>query len=429
MLNKEKKIAVIGLGYVGLPLAIELAKKYQVLGFDLDKTRIDELLKGYDRTGEANLKSLKMGSNFEDLKNKIGLTFSSNSQELKFFNIYIVTVPTPITKFKSPDLNPLLNASKMIGKFINKGDVVIFESTVYPGCTEENCVPVLERSSGLKFNTDFFCGYSPERINPGDKVNTLTKIKKVTSGSTPAIADFVDSIYKSIIKAGTHKAPSIKVAEASKAIENAQRDINISFVNELVLIFDKIGIDTNDVIEAASTKWNFLKFKPGLVGGHCIGVDPYYLVHKAESLNYHPQVILSGRRVNDYMGSFIANKLVKAMIQQGMKLKGSKVLLLGITFKENCPDIRNSKVIDIYKELIDFGLKVDVYDPHADYQETLKELKIKLSKTLKKYDSIILAVSHKEFLSFDFKKLKRKKDSLIFDVKAFLNRDLVDIRL
>jgi UDP-N-acetyl-D-galactosamine dehydrogenase len=429
MLNKEKKIAVIGLGYVGLPLAIELAKKYQVLGFDLDKTRIDELLKGYDRTGEANLKSLKMGSNFEDLKNKIGLTFSSNSQELKFFNIYIVTVPTPITKFKSPDLNPLLNASKMIGKFINKGDVVIFESTVYPGCTEENCVPVLERSSGLKFNTDFFCGYSPERINPGDKVNTLTKIKKVTSGSTPAIADFVDSIYKSIIKAGTHKAPSIKVAEASKAIENAQRDINISFVNELVLIFDKIGIDTNDVIEAASTKWNFLKFKPGLVGGHCIGVDPYYLVHKAESLNYHPQVILSGRRVNDYMGSFIANKLVKAMIQQGMKLKGSKVLLLGITFKENCPDIRNSKVIDIYKELIDFGLKVDVYDPHADYQETLKELKIKLSKTLKKYDSIILAVSHKEFLSFDFKNLKRKKDSLIFDVKAFLNRDLVDIRL
>mgnify|MGYP001347738831 CR=1 FL=1 len=429
MLNKEKKIAVIGLGYVGLPLAIELSKKYHVLGFDIDKIRIDELLKGYDRTGEANLKSLKMASNFTELKGKIGLTLSSNFQELKFFNIYIITVPTPINKFKSPDLSPLLNASKMIGKFINKGDTIIYESTVYPGCTEDDCVPILERSSGLKFNTDFFCGYSPERINPGDKVNTLTKIKKVTSGSTPAVANFVDSIYKSIIKAGTHKAPSIKVAEASKAIENAQRDINISFVNELVLIFDKIGIDTNDVIEAASTKWNFLKFKPGLVGGHCIGVDPYYLVHKAESLGYHPQVILSGRRVNDYMGSFIANKLVKVMIRQGMKLKGSRVLLLGITFKENCPDIRNSKVFDIYNELIDFGLKVDVYDPHADYKETIKELKIKLSKTLKKYDSIILAVSHKEFLSLDFKNLKRNKDSIIFDLKAFLNRDLVDMRL
>jgi UDP-N-acetyl-D-galactosamine dehydrogenase len=344
---EEKQIAIIGLGYVGLPLAIEFGKKYKVIGFDIKQSRIEELNNFTDRTNEADLVEMKTAMGLAKTNATLGLTFSSTIDDLKYYNVFIVTVPTPIDQFKAPDLTPLLKASEMLGKVLKKGDIVIYESTVYPGCTEEDCVPVLEKYSGLKFNQNFFCGYSPERINPGDKVNTLTKIKKVTSGSTPEIADIIDCLYKSIIEAGTHKAPSIKVAEASKAIENAQRDVNISFVNELALIFDRMGIDTNDVLDAAGTKWNFLKYKPGLVGGHCIGVDPYYLAHKAESLGYHPQVILSGRRVNDNMGMFVANKLVKLMIAKNHLISESKVLILGITFKEDCPDIRNSKVIDI----------------------------------------------------------------------------------
>ncbi|WP_443936896.1 nucleotide sugar dehydrogenase [Pedobacter sp. MW01-1-1] len=422
------KIAIIGLGYVGLPLAIEFAKKYNVLGFDINQSRIDELSNGEDRTKEADLETLK-----ELLQRKTesdGIVFSSNTDLLKEYNVYIVTVPTPIDQFKAPDLTPILKASEMLGKVLSKGDIVIYESTVYPGCTEEDCVPVLERFSGLKFNEDFYCGYSPERINPGDKVNTLVKIKKVTSGSTPEIADVVDNLYSSIILAGTHKAPSLKVAEASKAIENAQRDVNISFVNELALIFDRIGIDTTDVIDAAGTKWNFLKYKPGLVGGHCIGVDPYYLAHKAESLGYHPQVILSGRRVNDNMGMFVANKVIKLMIHKGHKIQGAKALILGVTFKEDCPDIRNSRVIDIYTELKQFGLGVDVYDPHADAQEVKHEYNIDLIQNINsKYDAIILAVSHKEFLELDFSKIKNGEDSVVFDTKSFLNRDLIDARL
>ncbi len=423
----SEKIAIIGLGYVGLPLAIEFGKKYQVLGFDIHQERIDELSKGKDRTMEADMESLLavMASTAT-----AGLKFSCKAEDLNSSNIYIVTVPTPIDQFKTPDLTPLLSASEMIGRALKVGDLVIYESTVYPGCTEEDCVPVLEKFSGLKFNQDFFCGYSPERINPGDKVNTLTKIKKVTSGSTPEIAEVVDQLYSSIITAGTHKAPNMKVAEASKAIENAQRDVNISFVNELALIFDRIGIDTTDVIEAAGTKWNFLKYQPGLVGGHCIGVDPYYLAHKAQSLGYHPQVILSGRRVNDNMGMFVANKVIKLMIRKGHKINCSRALILGITFKENCPDIRNSRVIDIYKELYQFGLDVDVYDPHASKAEVAHEYHIDLvSDISRQYDAVILAVSHNEFLEIDFKALRNGHDAIIFDTKSFLDRSLVDARL
>lgn len=423
----DHRIAVIGLGYVGLPLAIEFGKKYQVLGFDIHKERIEELSLGQDRTMEADMDSLLSVMSAEG---DIALRFSSNSEDLKACNTYIVTVPTPIDQFKAPDLTPLLKASEMIGKVLKAGDIVIYESTVYPGCTEEDCVPVLEKFSGLKFNTDFFCGYSPERINPGDKVNILTKIKKVTSGSTAEIAEVVDQLYSSIITAGTHKAPNMKVAEASKAIENAQRDVNISFVNELALIFDRIGIDTSDVIDAAGTKWNFLKYKPGLVGGHCIGVDPYYLAHKAESLGYHPQVILSGRRVNDNMGMFVANKVIKLMIKKGHKINGAKALILGITFKENCPDIRNSRVIDIHKELQQFGLDVDVFDPHANKTEVAHEYNINLVADISnQYDAIILAVSHDEFLEIDFKALRNGHDAIIFDTKSFLDRSLVDARL
>ena len=415
----DKKIAVIGLGYVGLPLAVEFAKKYSVIGFDIDKNRIKELKSGKDKTNEVSQKKLLSVQGLTNKNQKIGLYLSNELNDLKIYNFFIITVPTPNNRYKAPNLTPLLKASKMIGKIIKKNDIVIYESTVYPGCTEEDCVPVLEANSGLKLNKDFYCGYSPERINPGDNINTLTKIKKVTSGSNEDVAETIDAIYKTIIKAGTYKAPSIMVAEASKAIENAQRDLNISYVNELALIFDKIGIDTNDVIEAASTKWNFLKFKPGLVGGHCIGVDPYYLVHKSESLGYTPQVILSGRRVNDNMGMFIANKLIKTMIKRGMKLKGSKVLLLGITFKENCPDIRNTKVIDIYRELKEFGLEVDVYDPHACIQETKKELNISLCKKPEKYEAIILAVSHNLFLKLDMKRLKKNTNAVILMLKLF----------
>jgi UDP-N-acetyl-D-galactosamine dehydrogenase len=426
----SKQIAIIGLGYVGLPLAIEFGKKYSVLGFDINRARIEELSAGKDRTKEADLESMQEAmSHHKDAKDK-GLRFSYDTSDLSGCNVFIVTVPTPIDQFKAPDLTPLLKASEMLGKVLKKDDIVIYESTVYPGCTEEDCVPVLEKFSGLKFNVDFFCGYSPERINPGDKVNTLTKIKKVTSGSTPEIANVVDGLYASIITAGTHKAPSLKVAEASKAIENAQRDVNISFVNELALIFERMGIDTTDVIEAAGTKWNFLKYRPGLVGGHCIGVDPYYLAHKAESLGYHPQVILSGRRVNDMMGMFVANKVVKLMIKKGHKINLSRALILGITFKEDCPDIRNSKVIDIYRELLQFGMKVDVYDPHADKYEVEEEYGIRLvQKISSTYEAIVLAVSHQEFLSLDFKVLCADGSSIIFDTKSFLDRSLVDARL
>lgn len=414
------KIGVIGLGYVGLPLAVEFGKLYNVIGFDINELRIEELRQGVDRTMES--------SKDEILKAKM-LNFSSTLSDLSNCNVFIVTVPTPIDKFKTPNLKPLLNASSMLGKVLKKNDVVIYESTVYPGCTEEDCVPVLERESGLTYNIDFFCGYSPERINPGDKVNTLTKIKKVTSGSTPEIADFVDQLYGSIISAGTHKAPSLKVAEASKAIENAQRDVNISFVNELALIFDRIGIDTQDVLDAAGTKWNFLKYKPGLVGGHCIGVDPYYLAHKAESLGYHPQVILSGRRVNDNMGMFVANKVVKLMIEKEISVKGAKALILGVTFKEDCPDIRNSKVVDIYTELKNFGLQVDVYDPHANHHEVWEEYGISLVGNLNKYEAIVLAVAHKEFLAMDINSLKHNHSTVVFDIKGFLDRKHIDARL
>jgi UDP-N-acetyl-D-galactosamine dehydrogenase len=414
------RIAIIGLGYVGFPLAVEFGKNIPTLGFDIDTSRIAELNSGFDRTQEVTA---------EQLKASVSLTFSSNAADLTACNTFIVTVPTPIDHFKKPDLTPLLKASEMIGKALKKGDLVIYESTVYPGCTEEDCVPVLEQFSGLKFNEDFFCGYSPERINPGDKVNTLTKIKKVTSGSTPEIAEKVDQLYRSIITAGTHKAPSMKVAEASKAIENAQRDVNISFVNELALIFDRMGIDTTEVLEAAGTKWNFLNFKPGLVGGHCIGVDPYYLLHKSESLGYYPQVILSGRRVNDNMGIFVANKLVKLLINKGQKIAGAKTLMLGITFKENCPDIRNSRVVDIYKELVDFGMDVDVYDPWANPAEVKHEHGIDLvTKLASSYQAIVLTVAHTEFLDLPFAALKAE-NGVIFDIKSILSKDLADARL
>jgi UDP-N-acetyl-D-glucosamine/UDP-N-acetyl-D-galactosamine dehydrogenase len=414
------KIAIIGLGYVGLPLAVEFGKKYSVLGFDINQTRIEELTSGYDRTQEMTS---------EELKSLKHLSFSTDKEQLKTCNIFIVTVPTPIDKYKKPDLTPLISASRTVGKFLKKGDIVIYESTVYPGCTEEDCVPVLEKESGLTFNQDFFCGYSPERINPGDKINTLTKIKKVTSGSTPEIADFVDDLYGSIIEAGTYKATSLKVAEASKAIENAQRDVNISFVNELALIFDKMGIDTSEVLEAAGTKWNFLQFKPGLVGGHCIGVDPYYLLHKSESLGYYPQVILSGRRVNDNMGIFVANKLIKLLIKKGHKIEGSKVLILGITFKENCPDIRNSRVIDVYQELKEFGVDVEVYDPWASKHEVKEEYNISLLDNLtEEYDGILLAVSHNEYKSLNLENFKNS-NGVVFDIKGVLEKESVDARL
>ncbi|NDV69038.1 nucleotide sugar dehydrogenase [Dysgonomonas sp. 25] len=429
-MNKNIKIAVIGLGYVGLPLAIEFAKKYPVLGFDINEQRIQELCKGEDHTREADVKELcEMIALGE--KDENGLRFSHNPEDLKAYNIYIVTVPTPIDKFNSPDLNPLIKASQMIGKTLSKGDVVIYESTVFPGCTEEICVPELEKTSGMKFNQDFYCGYSPERINPGDKINTLTKIKKVTSGSTGEISIFVDNLYASIIEAGTHCAPSMKVAEASKVIENTQRDINISFMNELAIIFDKIGIDTNDVLEAAATKWNFLKYKPGLVGGHCISVDPYYLAQKAISVGYHPDVILSGRRVNNSIAPFIANKTIKMMIQKGIKISGSKALIMGVTFKENCPDIRNSKVFDIHRELTEFGISVDLYDPWVNAEEVKEEYNLDILPAFDKnqdYQAIIVCVMHDEFKSFDYKKYK-EAGAVIFDVKAFVDRELVDARL
>lgn len=425
------KITIIGLGYVGLPLAVEFGKKYHVVGFDINKARVKELNSGHDATLEVEDDNLQEALKKSD---QSSLFLTTNLDDIKDSNIYIVTVPTPIDNFKRPDLRPLVKASETVGKVIGKDDIVIYESTVYPGATEEDCLPVVEKVSGLKFNKDFFAGYSPERINPGDKVNTLLTIKKVTSGSTPEIADIVDELYNSILLNGTHKASSLKVAEASKVIENAQRDLNISFVNELALIFDKLGIDTNEVINAAGTKWNFLKYRPGLVGGHCIGVDPYYLAFKAEAVGYYPDIIRSGRRVNDRMSHFVADKVVKLMIKKGLKILDSNVLLLGVTFKENCPDIRNTKVVDIVDELQEFGCKLDIYDPWADQQEVEHEYGIKTMEEnaniyAKKYDAIILAVSHEQFAELDFSRLTNGKDSVIFDIKGYLPKELVDGRL
>lgn len=425
------KIAIIGLGYVGLPLAIEFGKKYKVLGFDINKKRVEELQRGEDHTMEADLESMSIAVKKKSENTEIGLSFSSSEEDLKNYNTYIVTVPTPIDSFNAPDLRPLLSASAMLGRVVSKGDIVIYESTTYPGCTEEDCVPVIEKISGLKYNIDFFAGYSPERINPNDKVNTLTTIKKVTSGSTPEVADTINELYNSIIKAGTHKASSIKVAEASKIIENAQRDVNISFVNELALIFDKMNIDTNEVLEAAGTKWNFLKYHPGLVGGHCISVDPYYLSSKAESLGYVPQVILSGRRVNNSIAPFIAHKVMKLLTQRDYRIKGSNILILGVTFKENCPDIRNTKVVDIYKELLEYGVNVQIYDPWVCRDEFKSEYGVSLLEQIdinQKYEAIILAVAHSDFKDFDFEK-HFNQGTIIFDTKAFVDRKWVAGRL
>ena len=422
MLNLEKaNIAVIGLGYVGLPLAVEFSKKYPTTGFDINSKRVDSLNTGTDYTLEVP--DSEMTKALER-----GLKLSSNIEGIKRCNVYIVTVPTPIDEFKSPDLTPLRKASQMLGSILTKGDVVIYESTTYPGCTVEVCVPILEKESGLTYNSDFFCGYSPERINPGDKKNTLTSIIKVTSGSNDEAADFVDGLYKSIITAGTHKATSMAVAEASKAIENAQRDVNISFVNELSLIFDRLGIDTTEVLEAAGTKWNFLKYSPGLVGGHCIGVDPYYLAHKAQMVGYHPQVILSGRRVNDSMGVHVANSFVKLMVSKNIPIKNANVLVLGITFKEDCPDIRNTRVTDIIHELEGFNINVNVFDPYADKAEVNEQLGISLIETynLENYIGVIVAVAHDAFKGLS---IATSKDRVVYDLKGILPRDLVDKRL
>jgi UDP-N-acetyl-D-galactosamine dehydrogenase len=417
----EKIIGVIGLGYVGLPLAVEFGKHFHTVGFDINPERVKELIEGHDRTLEVDDNDLKLATKLE---------YTHQLSELERCNIYVVGVPTPVDKNKRPDLTPLLKASATVGKVLSKGDIVIFESTVYPGATEEDCVPVLEKESGLKFNLDFYCGFSPERINPGDKINTLTTIKKITSGSTPEVAEEVDQLYKTIIKAGTHKASSMKVAEAAKVIENSQRDINIAFVNELSLIFDKMDIDTLEVLEAAGTKWNFLNFRPGLVGGHCIGVDPYYLTHKAQELGYFPEIILAGRRLNDNMGSYVASKVVKLMIGKGHTIKDAKVLVLGITFKENCPDIRNTRVTDVIEELTEFGCKVDVADPWADKDEVVEEYGINLidKMSLDQYNCVLLAVAHNQFLELDFNKLK-SNNCVVYDVKSILPKDLVDERL
>jgi len=417
------KIAVIGLGYVGLPLAHAFSLKYKVIGFDIAQWRIDELSKGYDRTQELSEEQVR-----EAISND--MKFTNKLEEIADCNIYIVTVPTPIDKHKKPDLTPLIKASESVGKVLKKDDIVIYESTVYPGATEEECVPVLEKFSGLKFNKDFYCGYSPERINPGDKEHTVTKILKVTAGSTPEIGKKVDELYASIITAGTHLAPSIKVAEAAKVIENSQRDINIAFINELSIIFNKLGIDTDSVLEAAGTKWNFLKFKPGLVGGHCIGVDPYYLTHKAQEVGYNPEIILAGRRLNDNMGIYVANQVIKLMIKKGKRIEGSKILVLGITFKENCPDIRNSRVIDVIQEFKEFGCKVDIYDPWANNEEVNREYDISLIQDselkMNNYDAVVLAVAHDNFLDIDF---DLNDDQVLFDIKSFIDNEKVDGRL
>ncbi len=418
------KIAVIGLGYVGLPLAVEYGRKYDTIGFDLKVSRLEELRHGIDSTLETTS---------EELKTAIHLHYTSNPDDLRDRDIFIVSVPTPVDKHNRPDLTPLIKASETVGKVIKRGAIVIFESTVYPGCTEEDCAPVIEKFSKMKFNKDFFCGYSPERINPGDKEHTLTKILKITSGSTPEVAQIVDALYRSILKNGTFKASSMKVAEAAKVIENSQRDLNIAFVNELAKIFRLIGIDTNEVLEAAGTKWNFLKFKPGLVGGHCIGVDPYYLTHKAQSLGYHPEVILAGRRINDGMGKYIASEIIKLMIKKDCKIKDAKVLQLGITFKENCPDIRNSHAVDVVHGMQEFGCNVDILDPWAEPEEVeryygLTSVKDVSALTGNPYDTIILAVAHQQFRTLELDKL-RLGHTVIYDIKGLLPLEKVDGRL
>ncbi|AEH00878.1 nucleotide sugar dehydrogenase [Lacinutrix sp. 5H-3-7-4] len=423
----KKNIAIIGLGYVGLPLAVEFAKKYNVVGFDINPNRVEELNNGHDSTLEVSDENLNAVLNLKE--NQIGLKLSCDVKDIANCNVYIVTVPTPVDINNRPVLTPLIKASETIGGILTKDDIVIYESTVYPGVTEDECVPVLEKTSGLKFNQDFYCGYSPERINPGDKQHTVANILKVTSGSTPEIGEVVNNLYASIITAGTHLAPTIKVAEAAKVIENAQRDINIAFVNELAKIFNKLDIDTHSVLEAAATKWNFLPFKPGLVGGHCIGVDPYYLAQKAQEVGYHPEIILAGRRLNDSMGDFVATEVLKLMVTKNIAVKNAKVLMLGITFKENCPDIRNTKAIDVYTALTNFNMNVDVYDPWADQEEVKEEYNISTIQTLgKNYDAIVHVVSHKEFLDLDLNNLKSNK-GIVYDVKGSLNINEVTKRL
>jgi UDP-N-acetyl-D-galactosamine dehydrogenase len=424
----EKKIAIIGLGYVGLPLAVAFAEKYKVIGFDINSHRVSELNLGKDETLEIENELLNQVLDIDNV-NSIGLHLTTENNAISDCNVYIVTVPTPTDKHNRPVLTPMIKASETIAVHLNKGDIVIYESTVYPGVTEEEMVPVLEKNSGLKFNEDFYCGYSPERINPGDKEHTVTKILKVTSGSTPQIAEIIDQLYKSIIVAGTHKAPSIMVAEAAKVIENSQRDINIAFVNELSKIFNLIGIDTNDVLEAAGTKWNFLKFKPGLVGGHCIGVDPYYLAQKAQEVGYHPEIILAGRRLNDSMGQHVATEVVKLMMRKDIKVINSKVLLLGFTFKEDCPDFRNTRVIDIYNELRNFDINVEIYDPWVNPQEVKHEYDIEILNSFPtgNYAAVILAVAHKEFLDLDIRSIT--PSGVVFDVKGILSKSIIDSRL
>ena len=420
----DLKIAIIGLGYVGLPLAVEFGKQVPVIGFDIHQKRIDELKSGQDHTLEVSPEELKQASK---------LSYSADLAELKDCNFFIVTVPTPIDDFKQPDLTPLIKASTSIGQVLKKGDVVVYESTVYPGATEEVCIPVLEKQSGLIFNQDFFAGYSPERINPGDKLHRVTNILKITSGSTPEIADFIDQVYNLVIEAGTHKASSIKVAEAAKVIENTQRDVNIALINELALIFNKLGIDTEEVLKAAGTKWNFLPFRPGLVGGHCIGVDPYYLTHKAQSIGYHPEIILAGRRLNDSMGAYVANQLVKAMLKKRMVVDGAKVLLMGLAFKENCPDLRNTKITDIVAELEEYNIQVDVYDPWVDGAQAQHEYGINpiSAPQVGQYDGIILAVAHEQFKALGADEIRAwgKPAHVLYDLKYVLSSDASDLRL
>lgn len=422
--NSELKIAIIGLGYVGLPLAVEFGKKVPVVGFDIYQKRIDELKGAYDHTLEVSS---------EELLAATQLGYSCELKDLQDCNFFIVTVPTPIDDFKQPDLTPLIKASESIGKVLKKGDIVVYESTVYPGATEEVCIPVLERVSGLQFNQDFYAGYSPERINPGDKLHRVTNILKITSGSTPETADYVDQVYNLIVEAGTHKAPSIKVAEAAKVIENTQRDVNIALINELALIFNKLGIDTEDVLKAAGTKWNFLPFRPGLVGGHCIGVDPYYLTHKAQSIGLHPEIILAARRLNDRMGEYVATQLIKEMVKQRIQVVGSKILVMGLSFKENCPDIRNSKIIDMVNALKDYDLDLDIYDPWVDPAEVKQEYGLAPVETLGRgqYDAIILAVAHEQFKvmsSYEIHALGKEK-YVLYDLKYILDKQLTSIRL
>jgi UDP-N-acetyl-D-galactosamine dehydrogenase len=423
-MSDQKTVAVIGLGYVGLPLAVEFGKQRPTLGFDINQARVDELQAGTDSTREVEA---------EELASAQHLTYSTNVQDLRQAQIYIVTVPTPIDRHKRPDLTPLVKASRMVGKVIKPGDIVIYESTVYPGATEEDCIPLIEEESGLQFNVDFFAGYSPERINPGDKEHRLTTIKKVTSGSTPEIAAEVDALYRSIVVAGTHMAPSIRVAEAAKVIENTQRDLNIALVNELALIFNRLGIDTLAVLEAAGTKWNFLPFRPGLVGGHCIGVDPYYLTHKAQEVGHMPEVILAGRRINDQMGQYVVSQVVKQMLRRRIHVEDANVLVLGLTFKENCPDIRNTRVVDIVHEFHSYGANVDVYDPWVDAAEAQHEYGIQPVEqpAAGKYDAIILAVAHSEFREMGIESIRKlgRRECVVYDIKSILPPDQVDARL